>query len=179
MSVNDEREYPWLVGEKQLIRDAIEAGKAVVGVCLGSQLIANAAGARVYRNREKEIGWYPLRPIRHEVAGEDFFSFPEGLTVFHWHGETFDLPDGAVALAASDATACQAFQIGRRVIGLQCHLETTPETAADIVEHCADELVPGPYIQPAAEILAADAKQYREINALMDEVLSFVTRDGA
>src|SRR5688572_8821838 len=93
MSVNDEREYPWLVAEKRLIRDAIEAGRPVLGVCLGSQLIASALGARVYPNHVKEIGWFPVTAT-HD-GSQDVFRFPPSLQVFHWHGETFDLPEGA------------------------------------------------------------------------------------
>ena len=178
MSVNDEVEHPWLVEEKALIRNAINAGKAVVGVCLGSQLIASALGARVYANRHKEIGWCPIRRVAAPPAGasDGRFVFPEGLKVFHWHGETFDLPASAITLAESDATTCQAFQFGPRVIGLQCHLETTPASSVDIVAHCADELVEGPFIQSAQAILAAAPPDYERINALMDDVLAFVTR---
>jgi GMP synthase-like glutamine amidotransferase len=178
MSVNDEHEHPWLVHEKRLIRDVIDAGKAMVGVCLGSQLIASALGAPVYRNPYKEIGWFPIRRVRPGTAAssDPRFEFPEDLTVFHWHGETFDPPAGAAVLAESEATPCQAFQFGPHVIGLQCHLETTPATAQDIVTHCADELVEGRFIQSATAILAARPIDYQRINALMDDVLSFVTR---
>ncbi|MGH8655750.1 MAG: type 1 glutamine amidotransferase [Gammaproteobacteria bacterium] len=90
MSVNDEADLPWLVTEKQLIRAAIEKERAVVGICLGAQLIANAMGAPVYPNKEKEIGWFPVsRAPAHDPRG--LFSFPAELLVFHWHGETFDL----------------------------------------------------------------------------------------
>ena len=86
---------------------------------------------------------------------------------------------GAVVLAESDATACQAFQVGSRAIGLQCHLETTPESALDIVTHCADELVEGRFIQSSTTILDAEPPDYARINALMDDVLAFVTRPMA
>ena len=137
-------------------------------------MIAGAMGAAVYPNREKEIGWFPIAGETTDGAQESF-SFPEELLVFHWHGETFDLPQGAVRLAAGAACKNQAFQLGRRVIGMQFHLETTPDAARDIVHHCRDELQPSRYVQDAAEILGVEESNYTEINAWMDKVLRFVT----
>ena len=171
MSVNDEKEWSWLAPEKQVIRDAIQSGKSVLGVCLGAQLIASAMGARVYRNRVKEIGWFPVQGV--PSVGSSAFRFPSSVEVFHWHGETFDLPTGAVRLARSEACENQAFQLGRSVIGLQFHLETTPESAREIVAQCRAELSPAPYVQSEAEIFAASPAKYRAINSLMSEVLSF------
>lgn len=93
----------------------------------------------------------------------DAFHFPPALEVFHWHGETFDLPDGAIRLASSADCQNQAFQIGRQVIGLQFHLESTPGSARALVAPCRDELVPGPYLQAAEDILSATPGKYREI----------------
>ena len=173
MSVNDEDEFPWLAAEKLFIRDAIRSGKPVLGVCLGAQLIANALGSRVGPNREKEIGWLPIRGIPSPDSAS--FRFPPSVEVFHWHGETFDLPPGATRLAGSEGCENQAFQIGRAVIGLQFHLETTPASAVDIVTHCRNELAPSRYVQSEAAILAAAPERYRTINSLMSDVLSFLT----
>ncbi|MCK5862638.1 MAG: gamma-glutamyl-gamma-aminobutyrate hydrolase family protein, partial [Candidatus Hydrogenedentes bacterium] len=128
MSVNDEEIYPWLSQEKEFIRRAIDMKKPVLGVCLGAQLIANVLGARVYQNSEKEIGWWPVHGT--PVPSSSLFQFPASIQAFHWHGETFNLPAGATLLASSTACKNQAFQIGTSVIGLQFHLETTPESAA-------------------------------------------------
>jgi len=177
MSVNDEDEVPWFVSEKQFILEAINSGKPVLGICLGAQLIASAMGARIYRNHVKEIGWFPICGILSK--DRSIFSFPPAVEVFHWHGETFDLPSGAIRLAKSDGCENQAFQIGKSVIGLQFHLETTPEAAREIVSHCSDELVPSRYIQTAKEILSAKPEIYKSINQMMGSILSFLLRkDG-
>jgi len=173
MSVNDESVHPWLVQEKEFIRQAVRLGLPVIGICLGAQLIASALGAKVYSGRHTEIGWFPLEAA---VTGEDVFRLPPGVPVFHWHGEAFDLPSGAVHLAKSDACENQAFQIGRNVVGLQFHLETTPESAALILEHCGDELVPGDYVQTDANIRETSETACADINRVMDELLSYVVR---
>lgn len=127
MSVNDEHIYPWLIAEKQWIRDFIELGKPVIGLCLGAQLIANCLAAVVKKNQVKEIGWWPVRGRSVNSALKDIFAFPESLTALSWHGDTFDLPQGTVWLAESDACPHQAFQYGRCVLGFQFHPEITPK----------------------------------------------------
>lgn len=173
MSVNDEAEYPWLVAEKQFVRAVIAAGKPVLGICLGAQLIASAMGSKVYRNPVKEIGWWPVQA---EPGNADTFHFPPVSTVFHWHGETFDLPPGAIRLARSAGCTNQAFQWGERVIGLQFHLETTPASARDIVANCRDELIPATWIQGENELLAQGEQHYAGINAQMGEILAYLLR---
>ena len=171
MSVNDETELPWLIDEKRFIAAAIHAGKPVLGICLGAQLIASALGARVYPNRHREIGWFDIENVPN---APDRFQFPSTARVFHWHGETFDLPAGAVHLARSTACDHQAFQVGRKVIGLQFHLETTPESADAIITHCREELVVGKFVQAEPIMRAADAESYACINALMTKVLDYL-----
>lgn len=172
MSVNDEEEYPWLADEKQFIRNAINAGKAVLGVCLGAQLIASAQGARVYKNQVKEIGWFPIEKVNSDAM--NCFAFPPTLEVFHWHGETFDLPEGAHHLARSIGCENQAFQVGNNVIGLQFHLETTPDSAKKITANCRDELVDGQYIQTEETILSTGPEKYQAINQIMAEILDYL-----
>jgi GMP synthase-like glutamine amidotransferase len=172
MSANDEAALPWLRDEKRFVAQAVERGVAVLGICLGAQLIASAMGARVYPNGQKEIGWFDIEAI---AETSDLFAFPQRQRVFHWHGETFELPPGALQLARSAACANQAFQLGRRTIGLQFHLETTPDSAALIAMHCRDELADAPYVQSEALMLAEPRQTYVEMNALMERLLDYLT----
>ena len=144
MSVNEEAVHPWLRPEKRLISQSIEVGKTVLGICLGAQLIASALGARVFPNARKEIGWFPVRRPTGSVP-DLARLFADGIEVFHWHGETFDLPHGAVKFLESDACENQAFSLGSRVLGLQFHLETTHASAASLMENSRHEMLPVRY----------------------------------
>jgi GMP synthase-like glutamine amidotransferase len=174
MSVNDENDLPWLKVEKQFVRSVIDAGKPVLGICLGAQMIANVMGASVYPNSKKEIGWFSIHSV--DSKEQNLFRFPGAAQVFHWHGETFDLPKGAHLLASSQACVNQAFQLGDNVIGLQFHLETTPESLNQITSHCGDELVAGEFIQSADEMKKASQADFDSINHLMVLLLDFITR---
>jgi len=129
MSVNDG--LPHLEREARWIAQAVEAGRPVLGVCLGAQLIAKALGASVYRNPVKEIGWFEIELTGEGAADPLFAGVGPRETVFQWHGETFDLPPGARWLASSTACRHQAFRIGSSAYALQFHLEVTPEMIAD------------------------------------------------
>lgn len=170
MSVNDEVAYPWLIEEKAFIRSYLQNGKPLLGICLGAQMIASALGAKVYANPVKEIGWFQ---IFGKGEGDDF-RVSEEVTVFHWHGETFELPPGARLLASSADCKHQAFQIGRRVIGLQFHLETTHDSLDAIIENCREELVGGEKIMSEAEMRGLAAQQIQAINRQMDRLLDFL-----
>jgi GMP synthase-like glutamine amidotransferase len=169
MSVHDASEFPWLRLEKEFIRAFIGTGKPVLGICLGAQLIAQVLGARISPNALHEHGWSPVNAVPSDRAG--LFSFPASITVFHWHGETFDLPPGATRLATNAACANQAFQMGTSVIGLQFHLETTPGSAQEIISHCRDELTRASSVQTAEEILSVPPERYAKVNRLMDTLL--------
>jgi GMP synthase-like glutamine amidotransferase len=173
MSVNDEGEFPWLLAEKVFIRQVIDRNRPVLGICLGSQLIASALGAEVRANPYKEIGWLPIEGIDSSTALP--FTIPS-TTVFHWHGDTFDLPAGALLLARSVACAHQAFLYKEKVLALQFHLETTPELVKLFVETGQDELVAAPYIQRPEEILSAPGDLYRSGNKLLENLLNQLIR---
>lgn len=169
MSVHDEGEFPWLVEEKQLIAEYLALGRPALGICLGAQLIAHVRGARVYRNREREIGWWPVEP----VGSCEGWSLP-AMPVFHWHGETFDLPPGALHLARSAGCEHQAFALPGRVIGLQFHLETTPASADDLIRHAGHEMTPSSYVQDAATVRAAPRELYQALEAEQARLLAFL-----
>lgn len=174
MSVNDEVDYPWLAGEKAFIRKAIDAEIPILGICLGAQLIASALGCNIFRNSKKEIGWFPIEAIPPKKAKQ--FYFPPIIQAFHWHGETFDLPENAIHLARSQGCTHQAFQVGTHIIALQFHLETTAESAQALVNHCGDELVTDKWIQSATEICAVPEARYQDANIIMKEVLQYLTQ---
>jgi GMP synthase-like glutamine amidotransferase len=175
MSVNDEVALPWLRDEKRAIAAAIDAGKTVLGVCLGAQLIASACGAKVFPNHEREIGWFPIErvaePAEHPIAR----ALPSRAEVFHWHGETFMLPRGAVHVARSEACEAQAFALGPRVVGMQFHLETTRESAAALVKNCPEDLKPGRYVQSGDEMLSS-AGRFENLRAVLETLLVALTR---
>lgn len=164
MSALEEDKYPFMVEEKQLCRELFAADKPVLGVCLGAQIMANAFFAPIRQNPEKEIGFYPV-------------TFENGFTVnaFHWHGETFDIPEYAESIAYSEACRNQGFKIGRS-LGLQFHLETTAESLNSLLENCAEELeaalsAKAKYVQSKSQILETAKTALPELNAAMTELL--------
>lgn len=167
MGVYDEELYPWLRNEKILIKAAITAGKIVIGICLGAQLIACVCGASVTANPCREIGWFPLVS---QAPDEPIARLLDGQDVFHWHGDTFALPEGAVWLARSEACRHQAFRLGDTVFGFQFHLETTPASAAALIEHCGADLDGSPFVQSAKQMTRSPA-DFARINHLMAAVV--------
>lgn len=153
MSVHDEEQYPWLIEEKRFIKQAVEAGKTVLGICLGSQLISSALGASVYRNTEKEIGWFNIQFSAHAQKSSLFSHMGKSLLTFHWHGETFDLPDNSIHLASSAACKNQGYIYKEKVLALQFHPEPTLQSLAQMIENGKDELREGKYIQTERRLL--------------------------
>ena len=128
MSVNDEGSFPWLRGEKRLIAEAVRAGTPFWGVCLGVQLLASSLGACVYQGSKPEVGLLPVEITLEGRADPVFATAPDDLVTLQWHGDTFDVPPGAVRLARSPAYTNQAFRVAA-AYGVQFHLEVTPEMA--------------------------------------------------
>jgi GMP synthase-like glutamine amidotransferase len=139
MSVNDEATLPWLIEEKRTIGDAVRAAKPYWGVCLGVQLLASSLGARVYAGPEPEVGLLPVELTAEGRVDPVFGDLEVGLATLQWHGDTFDLPEGAIRLASSPAYANQAFRF-ERAYGVQFHLEVSAEMAdewAEVPEYVA------------------------------------------
>lgn len=157
MGVYDKTEYKWLSEEKAFIKKAIESGKTVLGICLGSQLIADVLGAKVYPNRQKEIGWFDLHITEEGKNQSLLHGFENSFSVFHWHGDTFDLPEGSVNLFRSAVTRHQGFLFNKKVLGLQFHFEVTTNTLKEMVENGINELIESETVQSASAILALTA----------------------
>lgn len=153
MGVYDEEKFDWLAVEKQFIKKAMRAGKTIIGICLGAQLLAEVLGAKVYQNDYKEIGWFPVALTSEGQQNKLFSNFENDATVFHWHGDTFDLPRNALHLAQSEACKNQAFLYKNKVLGLQFHLEMNEQSLKKMLENGASELVSAKYIQTKNEIL--------------------------
>jgi GMP synthase-like glutamine amidotransferase len=175
MSVNGEAQHPWLAEEIAFVGKAIDADKSVLGVCLGAQLIAKALGAPVYPGFRKEIGWFPVHrtAARHEL----FQGIPDAFTAFHWHGETFDLPDRAVRLAYTEETPNQAFAVGGRVLGLQFHMEATPASVSELIVHAGAEIGAGPFEQ-APPVILSELHRCSSLLPLLCGALDALTREA-
>jgi len=174
MSANDEGLHPWIAPEKRLIQAAIQESRRILGVCLGSQMIASALGRRVFATPVPEIGWFPVRVRAEAARSRTFAGVMLGSTFrpFHWHGETFDLPEGALHLAETDDCPNQAFEIefdggpsrgGALVLALQFHMEAT---AASIAAMSAGQGVP---------IAPEPAASHDALQPLLDDVLDRLT----
>ncbi|WP_263144444.1 type 1 glutamine amidotransferase [Pseudomonas sp. RIT-PI-AD] len=152
MSVHDEVEWPWMSAEKRLIHQALMARKRLLGICLGGQLLAEALGAQVQVAEQAEIGWWPLEK-RPEAAGSPLGRMlPQRLMALHWHGETFDLPAHAIPLFGSEACVNQGFVWSERAVGLQCHLESTPESLEQLLDACPEDMQRQGAVQDRASI---------------------------
>lgn len=158
MSVNDEEAFPFLRWEKRIIRAAIDDRVPTLGICLGAQLIAATLGATVYRGQVKEIGWNPVVITPHGLVDSLLGYLPENAMVFQWHGDGFELPQGAIRLASSPHFENQAFRLGKSVYGLQFHLEVTPRMIARWIDERSKELAQSPHILP--EKILSDTQSY-------------------
>lgn len=175
MSVYEEHLHPWLREEKQYIRQAIHAERRVLGVCLGAQLLAEVLGARVYPHTCREIGWFPIQRTHAAAQIPLFDDFSDGLEVFHWHGDTFDIPPGSIHAMRSEACPHQAFSFRDRVVGLQFHIEVEATGVAALLEACAGDLRPNRYVQRASEMRATEARLSR-IHSVLERFMERLCR---
>lgn len=167
MSANDPED--WILAERGLISQLIERQKPVFGICLGAQQIAKALGGTVFQGEHKEAGWHPIQTVTKQ------FSFiPDEMMVFHWHGEQFTLPDGAVRLFTNEVCENQGFLYRDNVIGLQFHFETTKDSMEKLITHDKDYLDDGAFVQSEGEMKAAEipagnaAVLYQLLDYLLD-----------
>ena len=160
MNIYQDRDWPWLKAERAFVGAVIDAGKPVVGICLGAQLIANALGARVVQNPVFEIGWLPIRWTPEATA--EYARLPRTSTVLHWHGDTFNLPEGATRLCASEGCAEQGFVIPGKCLALQFHVEVDPALVKVYVDS-QDSWPKGIYVQEPA-VINADAARHCAVN---------------
>jgi GMP synthase-like glutamine amidotransferase len=154
MNIYQDRDYRWLKPERRLVRAALDVDKKVFGICLGSQLIADALGATVTQSAVHEIGWFPVRFT--PEAQRLFPAVPASILALHWHGDTFELPAGATRLGASDACSEQGFFVAGKCLALQFHFETDIPLVREMVEGSSDfsQWPKGSYVQPPKTILA-------------------------
>lgn len=183
MSVGDDDEYPWLTLEKEFIESVIKRDVPVLGVCLGAQLIANVLGAKVTKNTHEEIGWFEVNRTRvnrtqvNQTKGlmdGRIERLPASFDAMHWHGDTFEIPDGAVNFLASEACANQGFVYGDSTLALQCHLEMLPSVVQAIYQECGKPEKTGAYIQGLEEMLAPADKFMQARKTLEDFLEAFV-----
>jgi GMP synthase-like glutamine amidotransferase len=155
MDADDEFASPWLAAEKGFVAAALEEGASVVGVCLGSQILAEVVGGRVKRNSQREIGWYEVRLTETGRREPLLAKWPETFVCGHWHGDTFDLPPGVETCASSQLTPNQLFIAENgRAVGIQFHLEWDVDGLSDLVAACEDELVDGDdYVETAERLV--------------------------
>jgi GMP synthase-like glutamine amidotransferase len=163
MNIYQHRDYPWLVDEKRFLAKAIARGVPLLGICLGAQLLADVLGGKVVQNPHKEVGWWPVRFLDRSAP---FDGFPAECPMFHWHGDTFDLPPRARRIAESDACRNQAFAFGDRIIGLQFHAEVAPEDLAAFCDAAPQDMEDGPYSQARLAIVGSPPEMRAADSAL-------------
>ncbi len=171
MGVYDEAQYPWLQDEKKFLLASITAGKKILGICLGAQLISCVLGAKVSQNAHREIGWHSITinpSAKSNPVAEILATCP---LVFHWHGDRFELPEGATLIASSLACNHQAYVIDEKIYAFQFHLETTADSANALIRNCGTDLDNSAFVQTATEMLQNNEK-FIAINRAMSAVLA-------
>ena len=172
MSVHDDAIFPWIQTEKRFLKEAITAGKSILGICLGAQLLADALGAGVRKNLYREIGWFDVRLSgagRKTRLGK---LLPREFHAFHWHGDTFEIPEGARHLGSSDACANQGFVWADRVVALQFHNEITTQSIRELSNACLDEIDGSLFVQSIGSI--TDPAGVAGANGIMETILDYM-----
>ena len=169
-SVYEESKFKWISEEKKFISKALQQSKKILGICFGAQILASVLGCRVYPGTHEEIGWFSVKFMKDMLTRINFL--PEEITSFHWHGDTFDIPPGALHLASSDCTPNQGFIMGNQVVALQFHPEMNQEAIHSLLSIAGSKLKPGPYVQSKEEIRRED--YIKDNNRLMLEFLEYL-----
>ena len=175
MSIHDEAEFPWLINEKRFIREAIEMGKTVIGICLGSQLIAEVLGSEIFPNKQKEIGWFDIQLTENCKSTAICEKFDDKFTAFHWHGETYNLPTDSRHLFRSQACENQGFLYKEKVLGIQFHFEVTDKSLKAMLENVESKLIENETVQSAEEILK-NSGFFENSNKMMLQLLDHMAK---
>ena len=172
MGVYEEDKYAWMKAEKSFIKKSIEANKKVLGICLGAQFIAEALGAKVFPHTKKEIGWFEVEKVlQHKLTDK----LPQKFTTFHWHGDTFTLPENAIHLFKTNACEQQGFVYNNHVAGLQFHMEIKKDLLNNMTENERAELLKADYVQSEDEIKNLMTKYISEQKKFMYNFLEAFT----
>lgn len=176
MGAYDDHLFPWLSREKIFLQSAIRERKKIFGVCLGAQLVAAVLGSVVHKNAYKEIGWFPIRKTFDKHKLFPAFASSPTQTVFHWHGDTFEIPHSAQRLFESDGCKNQAFLYNDHVLGLQFHLELTTNGLEGLIQNCQNELIADHYIQVEDQLKSQYQTYFSENKHILFSLLdSFFT----
>jgi GMP synthase-like glutamine amidotransferase len=175
MNIYEHKKYPWLVREKQFIKKAVKAGKTVLGICLGSQLLSDCLGGKVTGNKHREIGFFPVKLTKQGKESAIFRGLLPEFIAMHWHGDTFSIPKGAKRLAQSKGCRNQAFSYKERVFGLQFHFEYLPGHIKVFLKDPQNVLRPDKYVQRSSEILKNKAG-YTAIKTVMHKILGNIEK---
>ena len=143
----------WIANEQELARRYVDEGRRILGICLGAQILASALGAQVRRNVQAELGWHTIRQTS-DASALALESLPKQMTVFQWHRDTFEIPEGAKHLYESDGCRNQGFSLSDRVFGFQFHLEADLRTVRTFLAVSKYRKLTGKGIQTEAEIMA-------------------------
>jgi GMP synthase-like glutamine amidotransferase len=170
MGVDDEKDYPWLIEEKRAIARQVEAGKKVLGICLGAQLIASVMGASVRPMGYREIGWFPVETDPQWQRSWSQGLFPDRFEPLHWHGDTFEVPAGAMRIGSSSACENQGFVVDEQIVALQFHLEFGVRSVQRLARAVPEELDDTSFVQNEEHMLR-DEKKFAEANGLMQKLL--------
>lgn len=172
---DDTNKYPWIVNEKKFIEQSIKENKMIIGICLGAQMIADVLGAKVYPGKNKEIGWFPIKKTGNTSILDSIW--PDTFYAFHWHGDTFDIPENAAHILESTACKNQGFIYQDKIFAFQFHLESTKESIEQLISNCGQELEkPDGYIQSADEIREKN-EHISKSNQYMDSFLESVIQN--